>query len=208
MITFSTAEGSAMRGRARKELPDREIVEAYKQGVSQVFLAQYFEVSVGTIRKRLFDAGVIGPGKGNAHRLPVSGPNSWLNALSEEQRLRIEQIVLTHEKWRQHLCYMMSHIGGPGFPARQRGTKGGTHRDPETHVLDVRTKDSHDDLYRGMPRASTPCMRSLDGGRTWQVFEPSDIEVRGKFKPRRQNYRKDAARELQSQGLLPGKEAA
>lgn len=37
----------------RKELPDDEIRKAYAAGLSQAFLAEYFDVSIGTIRERL-----------------------------------------------------------------------------------------------------------------------------------------------------------
>lgn len=190
----------------RIHLPDREICEAYRQGVSQGFLAEYFEVSIMTIRSRLAKYGLTKPAK--KPKPPVPGPNAWLNALTETERMRIESLVIEHERWRKFWLYLMTHPGGPGYFARQRGTQGSQGRDPETKTLHVSTHDVHDDLYRGMPRC-TPCRRSFDGGKTWQPFEPIKFWDEGskpRIKGKKNQYRKDAARDLRDQGLMPGTE--
>lgn len=193
----------------RKELPVAEIREAYKAGLSQAFLAAYFDVSVGTIRDRLGLSAWSSKTKSSQraeYQFPagptIYGPNEWLNALGPGAILQIENLILNRDDQHNMVHRLMVHVGGPGYDAPHRHQHGPGMRDPMSGVLRIgtRDKDEGDFEYSLMG----PCRRSFDGGKTWEYFEvPRDERTPKQRSAPRIPFRKAVNGDLRNQGLLP-----
>lgn len=170
-----------MRGRKRIELPVEEIAEAYEKGIDVPWLAEYFEVSIPVIYKRLGEAGVtmrgrtraatpapLGPrGRAvpGASHPPVSGPNSWLNALPDRVVRAIEERIENRDTEFSKIQAVMVRVGS-GFDAPHRRA---IRRDPISNVLLLRTFAVAEPRHTG---PGTTCLASHDGGKTWEAFDP------------------------------------